>query len=240
MPPGGHGRRGGGTGAPSEVRADGDPGRDLSRLLGDGALPPEAGKSLASLIALTGRRVSDNAGMAATIAAQERRIAGFAARLAALTARIAQLQRDLYGPRSERSRAGGDGTDGREGSDARDRRPDARDRQPGGRPGRGKERGDSVNGTGLRLDGNGPVTGITVTPPRIEGLPEDGYGVVSERVHCRVAAPGWRHVVIRYRHLKARIRGTGAPGICGPCRAPETAVSLQADELAGTAVYLRG
>ena len=35
--------------------------------------------------------------------------------------------------------------------------------------------------------------------------------MVSGRVHCRVAAPGWRHVAIRHRHLRARIRGTGAP-----------------------------
>ena len=34
--------------------------------------------------------------------------------------------------------------------------------------------------------------------------------MISERVHCRVAALDWRHVVIRYRYLKVKIRETGA------------------------------
>ena len=189
--------------ASSDVRAVEELGRDLSRLIGDGTLPPKAGKSLGSLIELAGRLASDNATMSATITAQERQIAELAAQLAALTAQIAQLQRDLYGSRSERNKAGGDGSDGKEGSGARDKR-------PGGKPGRRKDRGDSVNGTGLRFTGNAPVIDITVTPPEIEGLPEDGYEVISERVHCRVAALDWRHVVIRYRHLKVKIRETGA------------------------------
>ena len=189
--------------ASSDVRAVEELGRDLSRLIGDGTLPPKAEKSLRSLIELAGRLASDNARMAEKIAAQERQIAELAAQLAALTARIAQLQRDLHGSRSERNKAGGDGADGKEGSEAGDRR-------PGGKPGRKKDRGDSVNGTGLRFDGNAPVIDITVTPPEIEGLPEDGYEVISERVHCRVAALDWRHVVIRYRHLKVKIRETGA------------------------------
>ena len=189
--------------ASSDVRAVEELGRDLSRLIGTGTLPPKAGKSLGSLIELAGRLASDNATMSATIAEQERQIAELAAQLAALTAHIAQLQRDLYGSRSERNKAGGDGADGEEGSGARDKR-------PGGKPGRRKDRGDSVNGTGLRFNENAPVIDITVTPPEIEGLPEDGYEVISERVHCRVAALDWRHVVIRYRHLKVKIRETGA------------------------------
>ena len=189
--------------ASSDVRAVEELGRDLSRLIGTGTLPPKAEKSLGSLIELAGRLAADNATMNATIAAQERQIAELAAQGAALAAQIAQLQRDLHGSRSERNKAGGDGADGKEGSEAGDRR-------PGGKPGRKKDRGDSVNGTGLRFDGNAPVIDITVTPPEIEGLPEDGYEVISERVHCRVAALDWRHVVIRYRHLKVKIRETGA------------------------------
>ena len=189
--------------ASCDVRAVEERGRDLSRLIGDGTLPPEAEKALRSLIERAGRLASDNATMAATIAAQEARIVELATQLAALTAQIARLQRDLYGSRSERNKEGGDGSDGKEGSKAKDAR-------PGGKPGRKKERGDSVNGTGLRFNENAPVIDITVTPPEIEGLAEDDYEVISERVHCRVAALDWRHVVIRYHHLKVKIRETGA------------------------------
>ena len=179
-------------------------GRDLTRRLGDGTLPPpEAEEALRSLIGLSGRLAALHADLAETIAAQEARIAELAAQLGALTAQIARLQRDLYGSRSERNKAGEDGADGKEGSEAGDKR-------PGGKPGRSKDRGDSVNGTGLRFNEKAPVIDIPVTPPEIEGLPEDGYEVISERVHCRVAALDWRHVVIRYRHLKVKIRETGA------------------------------
>ena len=189
--------------ASSDVRAAGDLGRELSRLIGTGTLPPEAGEALRALIALSGRLAPDNAGMAATIAAQEARIAELAAQIAALTARIALLQRDLYGSRSEKRGEDGDGPDGNEEGDGKAAR-------RGGRPGRTKRRGDAVNDSGLRFNARAPVTGITVTPPEIEGLPEDGYEVVSERVHCRLAALECRHVVIRYRHLKVKLRGTGA------------------------------
>ena len=50
--------------------------------------------------------------MAATIAAQEARIAELAAQGAALAARIAQLRRDLYGSRPERRKEGEGGRDG--------------------------------------------------------------------------------------------------------------------------------
>ena len=181
--------------ASSDVGAVEALGRDLSRLLGDGTLPPEAEEALRSLIALCRRLASDNADMAATIAAQERQIA-------ALTARIVQLQRDLYGSRSERRREGGDGSDDNQAADSKERR-------RGGRPGRTKLRGDAVNDTGLRFNDRAPVIDIAVTPPEIEGLSEDDYEVISERVHCRLAALEARHVVIRYRHLTVKIRATG-------------------------------
>ena len=66
------------------------------------------------------------------------------------------------------------------------RGPAARTLRRGGRPGRKKERGDAVNGTGLRFNENAPVIDIAVTPPEIEGLSEDDYELVSERVHCRL------------------------------------------------------
>ena len=141
--------------------------------------------------------------MAATIAAQEERIAELAAQVAALTAQIVQLQRDLYGSRSERR---GDGADGSEDTEEAG----GKDGRRGGRPGRKKDRGDAVNDTGLRFNGQAPVIDIAVTPPEIEGLSEDDYEVISERVHCRLAALECRHVVIRYRHLTVKIRATGA------------------------------
>ena len=173
-------------------------GRDLTRRLGDGTLPPsEAEEALRSLIGLSGRLAALHADLAATIAAQETQMAELAAQGAALAAQIAQLQRDLYGSRSEGTKADGDGSG-------------ARDARPGGRPGREKERGDSVSDTGLRFTADAPVIDVTVTPPEIEGLSENDYEVISERVHCRVAALDWRHVVIRYHHLKVKIRETGA------------------------------
>ncbi len=189
--------------APSEAGQVEELGRELARLLGDGALPPEAEEALRSLIALSGQLASDKADMAATIAAQEGRIAELAAEVAALTAQIVQLQRDLYGSRSERRREGGDGSDDNQAADGKDRR-------RGGKPGRTKARGDALNDTGLRFNGQAPVIDIAVTPPEIEGLSEDDYEVVSERVHCRLAALECRHVVIRYRHLKVKLRETGA------------------------------
>ena len=187
----------------SDVRAVEALGRDLSRLLGAGVLPPEAEEALRSLIALSGRLASDKADMAATIAAQERQLAELAAQVATLTARIVQLQRDLYGSRSEERKKGGDGPDGNE-------EDDGKAAHRGGRPGRTKQRGDAVNDTGLRFNANAPVIDITVTPPEIEGLSQDDYEVVSERVHCRLATIECRHVVIRYRHLKVKLRETGA------------------------------
>ncbi|MDE0378983.1 MAG: IS66 family transposase [Rhodospirillales bacterium] len=196
--------------APSDIRAVEELGRELARLLGDGALPPEAADALRSLIALSERLASDKVDMAAMIAAQEGRIAELAAQVAALTGQIALLQRDLYGSRSERRREDGDTSDDNQAARGKDRR-------RGGRPGRTKQRGDAVNDTGLRFNDRAPVIDIAVTPPEIEGLSEDDYEVISERVHCRLAALECRHVVIRYRHLKVKLRETGAL-VGGPAR----------------------
>ena len=185
--------------ASSDVRAVEELGRRLSRLLGGGVLPPEAEEALRSLIALSGRLASDKAEMAATIAAQAGQIAELMAQITVITGQIAQLQRDLYGSRSEKRKEGGDASDGKEG-------PDSQDSRRGGKPGRRKDRGDAVNGSGLRFNDKAPVVDITVTPPEIEGLPEDDYEMVSERVHCRLAALEYRHVVIRYHHIKVSPR----------------------------------
>ena len=76
--------------------------------------------------------------------------------MAELAAQIAQLQRDLYGSRSERRK---EGEDGRDGEDSR---------RQGGKPDRKKDRGDAVSDTGLRFGADAPVIDITVTPPEIE------------------------------------------------------------------------
>ena len=206
-------------------------GRDLSRWLGDDALPPEAAEAFRLLIDLSGRlaalhgelaatiaaqaghtaelaatiatREEQTAELAATIAAQEKQIGELVAQIAALTGQIARLQRDLYGSRSEKRKADGDSSDGQQG-------PGSQDSRRGGKPGRRKDRGDALNDTGLRFNDQAPVIDITVTPPEIEGLSEDDYEVISERVHCRLATLEFKHVVIRYHHIKVKIRETGA------------------------------
>ena len=86
-------------------------GRELSGLIGTGALAPEAEEALGSLIGLSRRLEADKAGMAATVAAQEGRIAELVAQIAALTHQVAQLQRDLHGSRSEKRKEGGNGAE---------------------------------------------------------------------------------------------------------------------------------
>ena len=90
-------------------------------------------------------------------------------------------------------------------------------RRPAAAAGRTKQRGDAVNDTGLRFNDKAPVIDITVTPPEIEGLSEDDYDVVAQRVHCRLATIECRHVVIRYHYVKVKIRETGAL-LCAPAR----------------------
>ena len=130
------------TGHPDSPETDGlagrvgEPGRELSRWLGTGALPPEVEEPLRSPGGLSVRQT-------ATVAAQEGRIAELAATNTALTERIARLERDLYGSRSEKRGKGSgipSGQDGQEGGGGR----------RGGRPGRRKDRGDSVGDAGLR------------------------------------------------------------------------------------------
>ncbi len=201
-------------------------GRDLVAWLEDSRLPPEAAAALRSLIERSGRLTAlqgelaatiaaqegHTAGLAATIAAreeqvaeltaiiaaQERQLAELAAQVTALSTQLARLQRDLHGARSERRPHGDAAGDGREPA------------RRGGKPGRTKQRGDAVNDTGLRFSDKAPVVDITVTPDEIEGLSQDDYEVIGERVMSRLAMLEHRHVVIRYRYIKARIRGSGA------------------------------
>ncbi len=89
-------------------RRTGGPGRELSRWPGTGALPREAEEPLRSPGGLSGPQT-------ATVAAREGRTAGPLAQVAALTAQVARLERDLYGPRPERHGKGSDAPSGQDG-----------------------------------------------------------------------------------------------------------------------------
>ncbi len=56
-----------------------------------------------------------------------------------------------------------------------------------------------------------------MTPPEVDGLPEDGHQVVPERVHRRLAAGGFRHVTVRYRYVTVKVRGSDRP-VSAPAR----------------------
>jgi len=170
--------------------------RELPRLLEETVLAPQLAGMLRSLIDLSGQ-------LAARARAQETHIVETQGALTALSAQIARLERDLYGSRSERKKPakGTDETDGTTATDTRRR---------GGKPGRKKDRGDAVTGSGLRYDDQAPVVDITVMPAQAEGMSTDEYDIISERVHSRIATVSYRHVVIRYHHVTLKIRETGA------------------------------
>ena len=182
----------------AEVRAVEDLGRELGRLVGNGAVAPQADEALASLIALATQLASDKARLEATIAEQM-------ARITVLADQVAQLQRALYGSRSEKRKT----DDAREAGDDHEDG-ERKEGRRGGKPGRKKERGDAVNDSGLRFTDKAPVVDITVTPPEIEGLSQDDYEVICERIRCQLATLDHRYVVIRYRHVTVKLRETGA------------------------------
>ena len=137
--------------SPDAAGIVGGPGRELSGWLGTGALPPEVGEPLRSPGGLSGRLADTAAAQEGRVAelvaqgtAREGRVAGLLAQVTALTARITQLERDLYGPRPDRLGKGSDVPSGKDGGGGGD------GRRRGGRPGRRKERGDSVGDAGLR------------------------------------------------------------------------------------------
>ena len=124
-----------------------------------------------------------------------------AATIDTLSAQIAQLNRALYGSRSEKNHSAGE-DDGQGDADGTARR-------RGGKRGRTQDRGDALNDSGLRFNEKAPVIDITIMPPQVEGLPQDAYTIISERVHSRVATLEYRHVVIRYHHVTVKLRETG-------------------------------
>ena len=148
--------------------------------LDDDSLPPEVTETIRSLIDLTRQ-------LAAVNAAQQEKIAELAATVAVLSTQIANLQRTLYGSRSEKRRANTDDADnsGDFGLDDKPGATDDNDSRRGGKRGRKKKRSDAVNDAGLRYTDKAPVVDVTIMPPQVKGLSEDAYDIISERVRPR-------------------------------------------------------
>ncbi len=153
-----------------------------------------------------------------------------AAKVSALRDQVARYERQRYGRSSEKRRnAGtaseGGASDGAATPDAGEDEPEAErkgeaekkaEKKPqGGVKGRKKDRDGSVNGAGLRFGPEATVIDIDVMPPEIEGLAEDDFDIISERVCCKLASVPIRHVVLRYHYKKAKIRSSGAL-VCAP------------------------
>ena len=173
-------------------------GEELTRSVALSQLPPQAAEGLRSLIDKSGQVAALTVEMEARNRAQEDRIAAMAATIDTLSAQIGQLNRALYGSRSEKTHPPG--------KDDADDTP----RRRGGKRGRTQDRGDALDASGLRFNEKAPVIDITVMPPQVEGLSQDAYDIISERVHSRVATLEYRHVVIRYHHITIKLRETGA------------------------------
>ena len=173
-------------------------GEELTHSLALSQLPPRAAAGLRSLIEKSGQVAALTVEMEARNRAQEDRIAAMAATIDTLSAQIVQLNRALYGSRSEK-------THPPDKDDA-----DDTPRRRGGKRGRTQDRGDALDASGLRFNEKAPVIDITVMPPEAEGLSQDAYDIISERIHSRVATLEYRHVVIRYHHVTIKLRETGA------------------------------
>ena len=156
------------------------------------------------------------------------------AKNSALRDQLARYERQQYGQRSEKRRNAGASSDGGASDGAAS--PDAGEDEPeaekttekkgeaekkagkkpqGGVNGRKKDRGDAVNGAGLRFGPDATVIDIDVMPPEIDGLAADEFELISERVCCKLASVPIRHVVLRYHYKKAKIMSSGAL-VCAP------------------------
>ncbi len=170
------------------------------------------------------------------IAALQDKLTEEVAKNSALCDQLARYERQQYGQRSEKRRNAGaasDGgaSDGAASPDAGEDEPEAEgkadaegkgeaekkaEKKPrGGVNGRKKDRGDAVNGTGLRFGPEATVIDIDVMPPEIDGLAADEFEFISERVCCKLASVPIRHVVLRYHYKKAKIMSSGAL-VCAP------------------------
>ena len=73
---------------------------------------------------------------------------------------------------------------------------------------RKKQRGNSVTDSGLRFDENVPVQVIQIPAPELEGLSEDEYELIGEKVTHRLAQRIGSYVVLEYRRPVAKLLET--------------------------------
>lgn len=158
------------------------------------------------------------------IAALQDKLTEEVAKNSALRDQLARYERQQYGRSSEKRRnaataSEGGASDGAATPDAGEGEPETEktaEKEPqGGVNGRTKDRGDAVNGAGLRFGPEAAVIDIDVMPPEIEGLAADEFELISERVCCKLASVPIRHVVLRYHYKKAKIMSSGAL-VCAP------------------------
>ena len=72
-----------------------------------------------------------------------------------------------------------------------------------------KDRGDSVNGTGLRFDATVPVKEIHMRAPELEGDDKAQYVVIDEKVTCRLAQRPANYVVLKYIQPVVKHKASG-------------------------------
>ncbi|MCY3940227.1 MAG: transposase [Gammaproteobacteria bacterium] len=166
------------------------------------------------------------------IAALQDKLTEEVAKNSALRDQLARYERQQYGRSSEKRRnaataSEGGASDGAATPDAGEDEPETEKKAgkttektagktpQGGVKGRTKDRGDAVNGAGLRFGPEATVIDIDVMPPEIEGLAADEFELISERVCCKLASVPVRHVVLRYHYKKAKIMSSGAL-VCAP------------------------
>ncbi len=163
--------------------------------------------------------------LSALVGSLQDRLTEEVAKNSALRDQLARYERQQYGRRSEKRRNADAASDGAASPDAGEDEPEAErkgeaekkaEKKPrGGVNGRKKDRGDAVNGTGLRFGPEATVIDIDVMPPEIDGLAADEFELISERVCCKLASVPIRHVVLRYHYKKAKITSSGAL-VCAP------------------------
>ncbi len=162
------------------------------------------------------------------IAALQDKLTEEVAKNSALCDQLARYERQQHGRSSEKRRNAGTASEG--GASDGAATPDAGEDEPeagkttgkkagkkpqGGVKGRKKDRGDAVNGAGLRFGPEATVIDIDVMPPEIDGLAAGEFELISERVCCKLASVPIRHVVLRYHYKKAKIMSSGAL-VCAP------------------------
>ena len=72
-----------------------------------------------------------------------------------------------------------------------------------------KDRGDSVNGTGLRFDATVPVKEIHMRAPELEGDDKAQYVVIDEKITCRLTQRPASYVVLKYLQPVVKHKASG-------------------------------